>query len=113
MRNMFALVAALTILSFPLVAAEAGDKTKIRVYGTVESIDLAKNEISVKAQDGKSTTFKVDQRSDIEIELRNSNHDTDATLQELKVGDTVKVKAYPPMKAGEGLPLVDDLEIHR
>lgn len=111
MRNMFALMAALTILSFPVIT-EAAHNDKIRTYGIVDNIDLANNEISVKTDAGVSQKFKVDQRSDIEIEIKNSGHDKDTTIQELKVGDTVKVKAYAPMKASD-LPLVDDLEIRR
>lgn len=109
MRNMFALVAALTILSLPL-GAEADQK--IRAYGTVSSVDMANNVVSVKDNAGNVQNFKVDQRSDIEIEHSATGRDTDTTMKELKVGDTVKVKAYPPMKSGD-LPLVDDLEIHR
>lgn len=111
MRNMFALVAALTILSFPAIV-EASNHEKFRTYGTVESIDLAKNEISVKDNTGVSQKFKVDQRSDIEIEMKSTGQDKDTTLQELKVGDTVEVKAYKAMTTTD-LPLVDDLEIKR
>ena len=109
MRNMFALVAALTLFYTPLTV-EASQK--IRTFGVVEHVDIANNELSVKEQSGTVQKFKVDQRSDIEIEQTATGHDTDATLHELKVGDTVHVKAYPPAKQGD-LPLVDDLEIRR
>ncbi len=85
MRRASVLAAAL-LLAFPLAAALAGEKlggeaSEIAVVtSTVEKIDLAAREVTLKGEDGRSETVKVDP------EVRN--------LPQVRVGDRVTVKYY-------------------
>lgn len=108
MRNYFALVAALTLLAMPL-GVEASKY--IRAFGTVQSVDHAKNEISVKDQTGQVHHFTVDPRTEVEVEERATHRDYDTTFSEVKVGDIVDVKAYTT--TGGQKALAKDIEITR
>lgn len=108
MRNSFALIAALTLFSMPL-GVEASKY--IRAFGTVQSVDHAKNELTVKSNDGQMHHFMVDNRSEVEIEDRKADRDHDTTFNEVKVGDIVDVKAYLPTAGQKAV--VKDLEINR
>jgi len=81
---------------------------KMRVRGTVENVDASQKTFSVKERDGKVITFRVDDRSEFEVEDRDRD-DRDVPFSELKAGDHVKVKAY----RGEQPHLVDDVDIYR
>lgn len=106
-RTVCALVAAIALVSFS-VPAMADYHHKMRVRGTVENIDAAQKTFSVKERDGKVITFRVDDRSEFEVEDRDRD-DRDVPFSELKSGDRVKVKAY----RGEQPHLVDDVDIYR
>ena len=62
----------------------------------------------VKDRDGKAIPFRVDDRSEFELEHRDKP-DQDVPFTELKTGDRVKVKAFK----GEPPHLVDDVDIYR
>lgn len=98
----------LPFLSLFSVPAFAGSHHKIRVRGTVESVDPAQKTFVVKDRDGKAIPFRVDDRSEFELEHRDKP-DQDVPFTELKTGDRVKVKAFK----GEPPHLVDDVDIYR
>ena len=98
-------VAVLVAFSVP---AFAGSHHKMRVRGTVESVDPAQKTFVVKDRDGKAIPFRVDDRSEFELEHRDKP-DQDVPFTELKTGDRVKVKAFK----GEPPHLVDDVDIYR
>ena len=102
-------VAALSLLSFGVPAMAKSHK--IRAHGTVEAIDTTASCFVLKQQDGAKITFSVDQRTEFEVETQNTRHDMDVPFSDLKVGDSVRVKAYPG--AGQQNPLADDVEIYR
>ena len=106
-RTLCALVAALALISFS-APAMADYHHKMRVRGTVESVDASQKTFSVKERDGNVITFRVDDRSEFEVEHRDRD-DRDVPFSELKAGDRVKVKAY----RGEQPHLVDDVDIYR
>lgn len=108
MRNYFALVAALTLFAMPL-GVEASKY--IRAFGTVQSVDHAKNELSIKDNAGQVHHFMVDPRTEVEVEERATNRDYDTTFSEVKVGDIVDVKAFTPAAGQKAL--IKDLEINR
>lgn len=91
-------------------AAFARDN-KIRVSGTIESIDQTGFTFVLTQQDGVKTRFNVDARSEFEIERRDVKHDVDVPFTDLKVGDNVRVKAYPGLPQQN--PLADDVKIYR
>ena len=82
--------------------------SQMRVRGTVESVDPAQKTFVVKDRDGKAIPFRVDDRSEFELEHRDKP-DQDVPFTELKTGDRVKVKAFK----GEPPHLVDDVDIYR
>ena len=98
---------ALALLASFSLPASAASHHKLRVRGTVESIDQTARTFTVR-EDGKSVAFKIDERSEFELEHRD-RHDEDVAFGELKVGDRVKVKAFK----GEQPHLVDDVDIYR
>ena len=106
-RTLCAVLAAAALIAFS-VPAFARDHHKMRVHGTVESVDQAKKTFVLKDRDGKSIPFRVDDRSEFELEFKDK-HDQDATCSELKPGDHIKVKAFK----GEAPHLADDVEIYR
>ena len=73
-----------------------------------ESVDPAQKTFVVKDRDGKAIPFRVDDRSEFELEHRDKP-DQDVPFTELKTGDRVKVKAFK----GEPPHLVDDVDIYR
>ena len=62
----------------------------------------------MKDREGKALTFRVDDRSEFELEFKDKR-DQDVPFSELKAGDRVKVKAF----RGEPPHLVDDVDIYR
>ena len=101
-RTLCAAFAVAVLVAFS-VPAFAGSHHKMRVRGTVESVDPAQKTFVVKDRDGKAIPFRVDDRSEFELEHR------DMPFTELKTGDRVKVKAFK----GEPPHLVDDVDIYR
>ena len=69
---------------------------------------FAQKTFVVKDRDGKAIPFRVDDRSEFELEHRDKP-DQDVPFTELKTGDRVKVKAFK----GEPPHLVDDVDIYR
>ena len=94
-RTLCAAFAVAVLVAFS-VPAFAGSHHKMRVRGTVESVDPTQK------------TFVVDDRSEFELEHRDKP-DQDVPFTELKTGDRVKVKAF----RGEPPHLVDDVDIYR
>lgn len=105
-RALCAAFAAAVLVSFSVPAFAGQDKTRVR--GTVEHIDAAGKTFTVKDREGKSVTFRVDDRSEFEVELKDQR-DRDVPFGELKTGDRVKVKAFK----GEPPHLADDVNIYR
>ena len=99
---------AVAVLAAFSVPAFAGSHHKMRVRGTVESVDSVQKTFVVKNRDGKAIPFRVDDRSEFELEHRDKP-DQDVAFTELKSGDRVKVKAFK----GEPPYLVDDVDIYR
>ena len=99
---------AVAVLAAFSVPAFAGSHHKMRVRGTVESVDPAQKTFVVKNRDGKAIPFRVDDRSEFELEHRDKP-DQDVPFTQLKAGVRVKVKAF------KGAPpyLVDDVDIYR
>ena len=106
-RTLCAAFAVAVLVAFS-VPAFAGSHHKMRVRGTVESVDPAQKTFVVKDRDGKAIPFRVDDRSEFELEHRDKP-DQDVPFTELKTGDRVKVKAFK----GEPPHLVDDVDIYR
>ena len=100
-RTLCAAFAVAVLVAFS-VPAFAGSHHKMRVRGTVEKTFV------VKDRDGKAIPFRVDDRSEFELEHRDKP-DQDVPFTELKTGDRVKVKAFK----GEPPHLVDDVDIYR
>ena len=99
---------AVAVLAAFSVPAFAGSHHKMRFRGTVESVDPAQKTFVVKNRDGKAIPFRVDDRSEFELEHRDKP-DQDVPFTQLKAGDRVKVKAFK----GEPPYLVDDVDISR
>ena len=91
-RTLCAAFAVAVLVAFS-VPAFAGSHHKMRVRGTVESVDPAQKTFVVKDRDGKAIPFRVDDRSEFELEHRDKP-DQDVPFTELKTGDRVKVKAF-------------------
>lgn len=106
-RTLCAAFAVVVLAAFS-VPAFAGSHHKMRVRGTVESVDPAQKTFVVKNRDGKAIPFRVDDRSEFELEHRDKP-DQDVPFMGLKSGDRVKVKAFK----GEPPYLVDDVDIYR
>ena len=106
-RTLCAAFAVAVLVAFS-VPAFAGSHHKMRVRGTVESVDPAQKTFVVKDRDGKAIPFRGDDRSEFELEHRDKP-DQDVPFTELKTGDRVKVKAFK----GEPPHLVDDVDIYR
>lgn len=81
---------------------------KFRTVGVITEIKEKDQMFTVKKANGETVSFKVDQRSEFELEHQHHHDDKDVSFQEIKVGDQVKVKAYQGNP-----PLVDDVEIYR
>ena len=107
-RALCAAFAAAVLVSFSVPAFAGSHHYKMRVRGTVESVDAAQKTFTVKDREGKALTFRVDDRSDFELEFKDKR-DQDVPFSELKAGDRVKVKAF----RGEPPHLVDDVDIYR
>lgn len=106
-RTLCAAFAVAVLVAFS-VPAFAGSHHKMRVRGTVESVDPAQKTFVVKDRDGKAIPFRVDDRSEFELEHRDKP-DQDVPFTELKTDDRVKVKSFK----GEPPHLVDDVDIYR
>lgn len=106
-RTLCAAIAAVALISFS-APAMADYHHKMRVRGTVENVDASQKTFSVKDREGKVLNFRVDDRTELEVEARDRD-DRDVPFSELKSGDRVKVKAY----RGEQPYLVDDVDIYR
>ena len=87
-RTLCAAFAVAVLVAFS-VPAFAGSHHKMRVRGTVESVDPAQKTFVVKDRDGKAIPFRVDDRSEFELEHRDKP-DQDVPFTELKTGDRVK-----------------------
>ena len=98
-RTLCAAFAVAVLVAFS-VPAFAGSHHKMRVRGTVESVDPAQKTFVVKDRDGKAIPFELEHRD---------KPDQDVPFTELKTGDRVKVKAFK----GEPPHLVDDVDIYR
>ena len=96
-RTLCAAFAVAVLVAFS-VPAFAGSHPKMRAQKT----------FVVKDRDGKAIPFRVDDRSEFELEHRDKP-DQDVPFTELKTGDRVKVKAFK----GEPPHLVDDVDIYR
>ena len=68
-RTLCAAFAVAVLVAFS-VPAFAGSHHKLRVRGTVESVDPAQKTFVVKDRDGKAIPFRVDDRSEFELEHR-------------------------------------------
>ena len=68
-RTLCAAFAVAVLVAFS-VPAFAGSHHKMRVRGTVESVDPAQKTFVVKDRDGKAIPFRVDDRSEFELEHR-------------------------------------------
>ena len=66
-RTLCAAFAVAVLVAFS-VPAFAGSHHKMRVRGTVESVDPAQKTFVVKDRDGKAIPFRVDDRSEFELE---------------------------------------------
>ena len=99
---------AVAVLAAFSVPAFAGSHHKMRFRGTVESVDPALKTFVVKNRDGKAIPFRVDDRSEFELEHRDKP-DQDVPFTDLKAGDRGKGKAFK----GEPPYLVDDVDIYR
>ena len=87
-RTLCAAFAVAVLVAFS-VPAFAGSHHKMRVRGTVESVDPTQKTFVVKDRDGKAIPFRVDDRSEFELEHRDKP-DQDVPFTELKTGDRVK-----------------------
>ena len=106
-RTLCAAFAVAVLVAFS-VPAFAGSHHKMRVRGTVESVDPAQKTFVVKDRDGKAIPFRVDDRSEFELGHRDKPVQ-DVPVTGLKSGYRVKVKAFK----GDPPPLVDDVDIYR
>lgn len=100
-------LSALLVLALALPAM-AGSK-KFETRGTVESVDPAAKTFVVKDHYGKTHNFKVTEHTELEVDHKSDKKDEKISLDALKTGDSVKVKAYK----GESPYAVRDVEIYR
>lgn len=107
-RTLCAVFAAATLMAFSAPAFAGQHSHKMRIRGTVESVDQAQKTFTVKDKGGKTITFRIDDRSELELDFKD-RPDQNVALADLKPGDRIKVKAF----RGEPPHLVDDAEIYR